>query len=153
MAATPWPTASPPTGLVEVWRQQLTRVADLPRVRAHIRTLLTTGHAATPPPSEWVERFVLVSDEIASNALRHGSGPVHIRLCADSDSWLIAVTDRASDAPPVPATGRAPGAGGYGLHLIADLTDDHGWHREDHHKTVWARAGPIHGGPRSSSPG
>jgi anti-sigma regulatory factor (Ser/Thr protein kinase) len=140
MAATRWPKASPPTGLVELWAQELTGVADLPRVRAHIRTLLTAGPTVTPPPSDWVERFVLVADEIASNALRHGSGPVHVRLRADSDSWLVAVTDHAPDAPPAPAMGRAPGAGGYGLHLVADLTDDHGWHREDHHKTVWARA-------------
>jgi len=134
-----------------MWQQELTRVADLPRVRAQIRTLLTTGHDVTPP-SDWVARFVLVADEIASNALRHGSAPVHVRLCADSESWLIAVTDRAPDAPPVPAVGRAPGAGGYGLHLIADLTDDYGWHREDHHKTVWARASRTHDGPGSPSP-
>jgi anti-sigma regulatory factor (Ser/Thr protein kinase) len=136
-----------------MWQQELTRVADLPRVRARIRTLLTTGHAVTPPRSDWVERFILVVDEIASNGLRHGAGPVHVRLSADTDSWLVAVTDHSPDAPPVPAMGRAPGAGGYGLHLIADLTDDHGWHREDHHKTVWARTSRSHEGQRSPSPG
>jgi two-component sensor histidine kinase len=143
VAATRWSKATPPTGLADKWQQELARVADLARVRAHIRILLTTGHAIAPP-SDWVERFILVVDEIASNALRHGSGPVHVRLCADSDSWLVAVTDHSPDAPPVPAVGRVPGAGGYGLYLIADLTNDYGWHCEDHHKTVWARVSLTH---------
>jgi anti-sigma regulatory factor (Ser/Thr protein kinase) len=136
-----------------MWQQELTRVADLPRVRARIRTLLTTGHAVTPPRSDWVERFILVVDEIASNGLRHGAGPVHVRLSADSDSWLVAVTDHSPDAPPVPAVDRAPGAGGYGLYLIADLTDDYGWHCEDHHKTVWARMSRTADGQLGPSPG
>jgi hypothetical protein len=38
----------------------------------------------------------------------------------------------------VPAVGRVPGTGGYGLDMIADLTSDHGRHSEDPHKTVWA---------------
>jgi two-component sensor histidine kinase len=143
VAATRWSKATPPTGLADKWQQELARVADLARVRAHIRILLTTGHAIAPP-SDWVERFILVVDEIASNALRHGAGPVHVRLSADTDSWLVAVTDHSPDAPPVPAVGRAPGAGGYGLYLIADLTNDYGWHCEDHHKTVWARVSLTH---------
>jgi anti-sigma regulatory factor (Ser/Thr protein kinase) len=135
-----------------MWHRDLTQVADLPRVRAHVRALLTNGDAAAPP-SDWVELFILVVDEIASNALRHGSAPVHVRLSADSDSWLVAVTDHSPGTPPVPAVGRAPGAGGYGLHLIADLTDDRGWHRQDHHKTVWARMGRAGDGQLGPSPG
>jgi hypothetical protein len=37
---------------------------------------------------------------------------------------------------------KGPGAGGHGLHLVADLTSARGWHIEDDHKTVWARLSP-----------
>jgi hypothetical protein len=40
--------------------------------------------------------------------------------------------------PRSPRVAVPPGAGGYGLHMIADLTSDRGWHSEDNHKTVWA---------------
>jgi two-component sensor histidine kinase len=113
-------------------------LADLPGVRAHIRTFMAADHATISPSSDWVEQLVLVVDEITSNALRHGAAPVQIGLGTDSASWLVTVTDHAPGVPPLPAVGRAPGTGGYGLYMIADLTSDHGWHSEDHHKTVWA---------------
>jgi anti-sigma regulatory factor (Ser/Thr protein kinase) len=113
-------------------------LADLPGLRARIRTFMASGHATSAPSTNWVERFVLVVDEITSNALRHGAAPVRIGLGTDSVSWLVTVTDHAPGVPPVPAVGRAPGAGGYGLHMIADLSSDHGWHSEEDHKTVWA---------------
>lgn len=77
-------------------------------------------------------------DEITSNALRHGATPVRLGHGTDSASWLVTVTDHAPGAPPVPAVDRAPGAGGHGLYMIADLASDHGWHSEDSHTIVWA---------------
>jgi hypothetical protein len=40
--------------------------------------------------------------------------------------------------PPMPAQGRDPGLGGFGLYLVADLSAEHGWCPEDAAKTVWA---------------
>lgn len=99
---------------------------------------MAADHPAVLPSPDWVEEFVLVIDEITSNALRHGATPVRLGLGTDSASWLVTVTDHAPGLPPVPAVDRAPGAGGYGLYMIADLTSDHGWHSEDNKKTVWA---------------
>lgn len=99
---------------------------------------MATAAAAASPPSDWVEQLILVIDEITSNALRHGAVPVHVGLGTDSASWVVTVTDHAPGAPPIPAVGRPPGTGGYGLYLIADLTSDHGWHTDNNHKTVWA---------------
>lgn len=133
-----WPSARPPAGFAEVWHQEPTQLADLRSIRTHIRTFMAAPQAPGSPTSDWIEPFVLVIDEITSNALRHGAAPVHLGLGTDSARWLVAVTDHAPGVPPVPAVGRAPGTGGYGLYMIADLTSDHGWHSEDNHKTVWA---------------
>jgi hypothetical protein len=107
---------------------------------------MAADHSTDSPSWDWVEQFVLVIDEITSNALRHGAAPVHLGLGTDHTSWLVTVTDQAPGVPPVPAVGRAPGAGGYGLYMIADLASDHGWHSEDHHKTVWALVRLEHDG-------
>ncbi|CCG05684.1 ATP-binding protein [Blastococcus saxobsidens] len=138
MGVTGWPSARPPAGFDKVWHQEPTRLADLPGVRSRIRTFMAATSGPVSLSADWIELFVLVIDEITSNALRHGATPIHLCLGTDRTSWLVTVTDRAPGAPPVPAVGRAPGAGGYGLYMIADLTSDHGWHSQDHHKTVWA---------------
>jgi anti-sigma regulatory factor (Ser/Thr protein kinase) len=147
-----WPSQRPPSGLTELWHQDVIQLSQLPRVRAHIRTVLADHHRAAPAPRERVEQFVLVADEITSNALRHGAVPVELRVSADETNWLVAVTDHAPAAPPVPAVGRAPGGGGYGLYMIADLADAHGWHSQDHSKTVWALLDPFGDGHRGSAP-
>jgi anti-sigma regulatory factor (Ser/Thr protein kinase) len=139
--------------LTELWHHDVTHLAQLPGVRAHVRTALADHHRSAPAPEERVEQFVLVIDEITSNALRHGAGPVQVRLSADGAQWLIAVTDHAPAAPPTPAVGRAPGGGGYGLYMIADLSDAHGWHSQDHSKTVWALLGSPGLGHLGSAPG
>lgn len=138
MPAAGWPSQRPPSGLTELWHQDVTHLSQLPGVRAHVRTVLTGHHAPVRVSQERVEQFILVTDEITSNALRHGAVPARVRLSVDRATWLVAVTDRAPTDPPVPAVGRAPGGGGYGLHMVADLSDAHGWHSEDHAKTVWA---------------
>jgi len=139
--------------LTELWHRDVTHLSELPGVRANIRTALADHHASAPAPQGRVDQFVLVADEITSNALRHGAVPVRLFLSADGGTWLVAVTDHAPAAPPVPAVGRAPGGGGYGLYMIADLTDAYGWHSQDDSKTVWALLGPV-GDPRhGSAPG
>jgi anti-sigma regulatory factor (Ser/Thr protein kinase) len=141
VAESGWPAHRPPSGLTELWHHDVTHVSELPGVRAQVRTVLARHHGSVPAPRERVEQFVLVVDEITSNALRHGAVPVQLRVSGDGMNWLVAVTDHAPGAPPTPASGRAPGGGGYGLYMIADLTDAHGWHRQDHSKTVWALLG------------
>jgi hypothetical protein len=54
------------------------------------------------------------------------------------DEWLVAVSDRSPHVAPVPAQGRDPSLGGFGLYLIADLAVRHGWFAGRGVKTVWA---------------
>jgi hypothetical protein len=134
-----WQTARLPSGFDELWCEELGSTSALARLRRRLRTE-TTGHpdVADPSRDHWSERLVLIADELTSNALRHGGGPVATALCRTGDEWLVSVSDRSPDVPPVPATGRDPALGGHGLYLIADLAVRHGWYAHRGIKTVWA---------------
>jgi two-component sensor histidine kinase len=134
-----WQSAPSPTGFRELWCQELHSLAELAKLRARLRTTLTGNATVVHPEREhWSERLVLVADELASNALRHGGTPVAATLSSAGDQWLLAVSDPSLEAPPMPAQGRDPGLGGFGLYLVADLSVRHGWARERGAKTVWA---------------
>jgi signal transduction histidine kinase len=86
-----------------------------------------------------VERLLLVFEEIGSNALRHGRGPVGITLTRSGTHWLLEVTDAAVDAGPAPAVDRDAALGGLGLYVVARVCGAHGWYVDGGRKTVWAR--------------
>ena len=98
-----WPAAPPPPAQDEMaW--QLSDVTELPRVRAEVRRCLDAGG-----PSDLRDRLLLVLDEMASNALRHGGGRVEAAVRRAGDAFLVAVSDgtpaprrrRPSTATPV----------------------------------------------------
>jgi len=135
-----WESARPPSGFTEQWCQELGSLSDLARLRSRLRATMT-GSATVERPDEdhWSERLVLIADELASNALRHGGAPVATALSRIADRWLIAVSDSSPDVPPTPAQGRDPGKGGFGLYLVADLSLQHGWTTVGRgQKTAWA---------------
>jgi hypothetical protein len=134
-----WQSAPSPSGFRELWCQELHSLAELARLRARLRATLTGSATVVRPEHEhWSERLVLIADELTSNALRHGGTPVATALSSAGDHWLLAVSDPSVEVPPVPAQGRDPGLGGFGLYLVADLSARHGWSRERSVKTVWA---------------
>ncbi len=134
-----WQSAPSPTGFREHWCQELHSLAELAKLRARLRNTLTGSATVVHPEREhWSERLVLVADELASNALRHGGAPVAATLSSAGDQWLLAVSDPSLEVPPTPAQGRDPGLGGFGLYLVADLSVRHGWVRDRGTKTVWA---------------
>ncbi len=127
-----WAPASPPPAWGGLsW--QLADVAELPRVRAEVRRWSVAG---TRP--DFCDRLLLVLDEMASNALRHGGGHVEAAVRRTGDAVLVAVTDGDTDTAPTPAVDRDPAEGGLGLHLIAELSTAHGWYVDGDAKTVWA---------------
>ena len=127
-----WPAASPPPAW-DGMAWQLSDVTELPRVRAEVRRRLDAGDA-----SDLRDRLLLVLDEMASNALRHGGGRVQAAVRRTGDAFLIAVTDGDTATPPTPAIDRDPSEGGLGLYLIAELSTAHGWYVDGDAKTVWA---------------
>lgn len=133
-----WPLQPMPDGRGEVWRWDLTAIADLPTARAGLRCRLHEVGFPRDPDDTAVDRLVLAFDELASNALRHGERPVVATVVAGSGGWLVDVSDRAPDSMPTPAIDRDPALGGLGLHLVARLSTSHGWYVDDGTKHVWA---------------
>ena len=135
----PWKSAREPAGFRELWCEELASEAALAQLRRRLRAE-TTGSpiVADPDREHWAERLVLIADELTSNALRHGGGPVAAALSRVGDEWMVAVSDGSPDVPPVPAKGRDPVHGGLGLHIIGELAARHGWFANHGSKTVWA---------------
>jgi anti-sigma regulatory factor (Ser/Thr protein kinase) len=138
--STLWPQSPIPRFQGTAWQWQLSTLRQLSSLRADLRTRLrrvgcddTSRHG--DPASDGL---LLVVDELASNALRHGAEPVHDRVMTTTDGWLIDISDGAADRGPQPAVGRDPARGGMGLHHVAALTTGHGWAVSAGRKHVWA---------------
>jgi anti-sigma regulatory factor (Ser/Thr protein kinase) len=138
MARATWPLRPLPDGRGEVWRWNLGGVSELPAARSVLRGRLDDVGLPRDPEDQAAERLVLAFDELASNALRHGTGPVVATVVAGSGGWLLDVSDRAPESLPAPAVGRDPAQGGLGLHLVARLSVAHGWYVDGGSKHVWA---------------
>jgi len=89
----------------------------------------------------------LVASELVANAVLHGWGPVGLRLAHDERGLLVEVDD-SNPAPPGVVTERREGPGGFGLHVVARLSD-WGWRHTRGGKTVWAR---LPDGPGTTGP-
>jgi signal transduction histidine kinase len=139
VAVSLWRSAPLPSGFRRQWHEELHSLSELAALRTRLRATLTGSPTVIDLQREhWSERLVLIADELASNALRHGEPPVRTVLSSAGRQWLLTVSDASLEVPPAPAQGRDPGLGGFGLYLVADLSLRHGWCREPGAKTVWA---------------
>lgn len=124
-----------PVPVIEACRAwELTGLRQLCGVRRAARRYL----AEAGEGEDTVEQTILVLDELASNALRHGSLPARLVLGEHPDGWLVVATDAARDRLPVPAVDRPAERGGMGLYVVADLSTTHGTQRDADSKHVWA---------------
>jgi signal transduction histidine kinase len=136
----PVPSPGPDAVLVGRWTPRT--LADLSLHRRELAAALRDGDrrwAAAPVSAGAQERLLLCVEELASNALRHGRGPVEVALTAFDRYWLLEVGDAAGGTPPVPAVGRDAAEGGLGLYLVARICGDHGWTVDGERKATWAR--------------
>ena len=81
----------------------------------------------------------LVVSELFTNAVRHGGGEVEVRLSHDGRVVRVEVTDGGGGRPFVRSPDTSgPMAGGWGLRLVGELTDDWGTEVTDGRTVVWA---------------
>jgi len=126
-----------PEPVLVAWERALCTSTDLTVSRGELQRTVGAAWPRDGAPVDLGE-LMLVYEELASNAVRHGRSPVSVRVVATGRSWFVDVTDAAVDRPPVPAVGRDPADGGMGLHLVARLCGAHGWTVDDGRKHVWA---------------
>jgi hypothetical protein len=105
-----------------------------------LRVALSHGRRPAGASDDDLDRLLLAFEELVSNGLRHGSGPVEAVVTTAETGWLLEVSDAAGDTAPVPAVGRDAALGGLGLYLVAQMCGSHGWSaQDDGRKVVWAR--------------
>jgi anti-sigma regulatory factor (Ser/Thr protein kinase) len=145
-----WPCTPVPSVPGDVWHWQLETMHVVSRVRLDLRARIAHPSVASGSTDDARDGLLLVFEELASNALRHGGGEVRALVVASGGGWLLEVSDEAPDRPPIPAVDRDPALGGMGLHLVAQLSSDYGWERRPGRKHVWARLPSGREEPQSS---
>lgn len=109
--------------------------AQLRLVRSWVRDRLAT---ADDVPAEVVADVVLITGELATNAVRHAAGPLRVRLISADAALWVGVEDGGGSAWFDPAVPDAVPAG-TGLTLVAACSGRRGhFRRRDGGKTVWA---------------
>jgi anti-sigma regulatory factor (Ser/Thr protein kinase) len=81
----------------------------------------------------------LLVSELVTNALRHATGPIGVRLVRPVDlgaALRVEVSDPLPD-PPRERVARPDDESGRGLQLVANSSDRWGTRRADNGKTVW----------------
>jgi anti-sigma regulatory factor (Ser/Thr protein kinase) len=87
----------------------------------------------------------LVVTELVTNAFRHASGPIGLRLIRDRA--LVCEVSDPSDTQPRMRRALTTDEGGRGLLLVAQLTDRWGCRHGPHGKTIWTEQQlplPVH---------
>ncbi|MCW2633888.1 MAG: Signal transduction histidine kinase [Blastococcus sp.] len=121
-----------------VWHWELRAPRDLTTSRIALREAVLNRSLPCDAAVDDLDRLLLTFEELASNGLRHGRGPVTVTVTATAAGWLIDVSDAATTRSPAPAVDRDPAQGGLGLHLVARLSSTHGWWVRAGRKHVWA---------------
>jgi anti-sigma regulatory factor (Ser/Thr protein kinase) len=85
-----------------------------------------------------VDETVLMLNELVTNAVRHGNGPIELRLRVDDDARMLYGEVRdASAVLPTRHEATLDDEDGRGLALITVLATSYGWQRIDGGKAVW----------------
>ncbi|MGG2461594.1 SpoIIE family protein phosphatase [Streptomyces sp. RGM 3693] len=82
----------------------------------------------------------LVVSELVTNAIRHGSGPITLRLIRQEAALICEVFDTGSTAPHL-RHARTTDEGGRGLLIVAQLTRRWGTRYTTNGKIIWAEQG------------
>jgi anti-sigma regulatory factor (Ser/Thr protein kinase) len=87
----------------------------------------------------------LVTSELVTNAVIHASGPIEVAVDTDGDHTRVEVWDGSPEraAQPVRHDETSESVGGWGLALIARLSDRWGTSRTPASKCVWSEINSV----------
>ncbi|MDI5964451.1 SpoIIE family protein phosphatase [Streptantibioticus silvisoli] len=97
---------------------------------------LTAGRLAVWGLDELAFTTEIVVSELITNAIRHASGPLRLRLIL-AETLIVEVSDRSSTFPQL-RRARTDDEGGRGLMLVARLSRRWGTRPTDSGKVIWA---------------
>ena len=100
------------------------------------RTVVRRILASCPP--EFVESASLLTDELVTNAIRHGRAPIVLTIRFDAQILVIEVVD-CGRGQPVPRRVDASAERGRGLRIVDEVADEWGVHQLPEGKRVWCR--------------
>lgn len=87
-------------------------------------------------PDEVIEAAALLTNELVTNAIKHGEAPIAVEVSVNDERIRIAVADNGPDLPtPTPADHQAES--GRGLTIIEKLADRWGVDQLRVGKRVW----------------
>jgi anti-sigma regulatory factor (Ser/Thr protein kinase) len=87
-------------------------------------------------PAEFVESATLLTDELVTNAIRHGRPPIVLTIRFDAHALVIEVVD-CGPGDPAPRDVDANAERGRGLKIVDHVADEWGVHRLPEGKRVW----------------
>ena len=102
-APRPLPSLERPDGAV--WRGAPATLAELRALRMQLRAALSEDRRPARATDDDVERLLLAFEELVSNGLRHGEGPVEATVTTGEGGWLLEVRDGAGRLASGPRRG------------------------------------------------
>lgn len=93
-------------------------------------------HSLDPSDGDLVELVVLLADEVVTNAVVHGQGPIDIAVDADEKRVKVMVCDRSEDRPLFRQAARYA-EDGRGLSIVEAIASRWGVSSMEVGKSVW----------------
>ncbi|MEZ5410054.1 MAG: ATP-binding protein [Acidimicrobiales bacterium] len=103
------------------------------------RDKLRQALAACTAPLELVGDAELVLTELVTNAIQHAAPPIEVELRLEDQGLTVEVIDHSPGVPPCLQPPDLDRIGGWGLAILATVTEAWGFTAHPEHKVVWAR--------------
>lgn len=112
------------------------RLLRSPRAAADARRFVEEQLALVGPSSRVIENAKLVGSELVTNAFRHGTGAIELRLSLGGDRLRLEVIDEGTGNAPSVREQPPDESGGWGLRIVERVSREWGVFEGTTH--VWA---------------
>ena len=121
---------------VELPAEASSAAAARAALRELIATLSTPGKRVRPTDQQALDRVLLLTSEVVTNAILHARTPLRLTAILDAGQVVVRVYDTLR-TPPRRRTYRTDAGTGRGMHLVEALADRWGVDETSAGKCVW----------------